>query len=237
MTLDLRTAERTSTFGVWEQWRKNAGLLWHGADDLPSPLGNPILAPDAGKVVYSGAGWSVGTLGYYTIFDAGAYGLLMAHQDRAYPELVRDGVKRGDVIGYSGNTGWSTGPHVHLLMSVKRYSNGAFDFTREGGGLVSPDCYWNVGYGSEAVWLHAFNRDVSPGRVWAVATMRVVTKAELGLMPVETVTILQAGRWLMFSPASPAWVNATFPDVVHANTVLMVTPRAGADENTVAKAA
>jgi len=233
MNLDLRTAPRSSLFGAWEQWRKDAGLLWHGADDLPAPLGTPILAPDNGEVVYTGYGFGTGpgTLGYYTIFEAADYGLLMAHQDRAYPEVLGT-VQRGDHIGYSGNTGWSTGPHVHLLMSVKRYSNGAFNFSREAGGLVSPDAYWNVGYGTQDIWTHMFNRPVlNTVPVTQVATKRVVTKAELSLIPAETTTIHVAGEWIIYGAGAPAWVGARFPDVVYENTALMVRPRAGVGED------
>lgn len=222
MSLDLRTAPITSGFGTWPLWRKNAGLQWHAANDFAADLGTPILAPDDGKVVYSGYGMSLGTLGYYTIFDGGDYGLLMAHQDAAYPALVRDGVKRGEVIGYTGNTGWSTGPHLHLVMSVKRFRNGFFDFTREGGGLVDSHCYWNVGYQGD-IWRQMFNLTVRPGTPWGVVTQRFVTKSELSLMPVETATIQQGGRWLIYSPAAPSWVSAEFPAVVPDTMALWVT--------------
>ena len=115
---------------------------------------------------------------------------------------------------------------------MKRYSNGAFDFTREGGGLVSPDLYWNVGYGTPDIWARMFNRAVlQTVPVTQVATTRVVTKAELGLVPAETTTIHQAGEWVIYGADAPAWVGARFPDVVFENTALMVRPRAGVGED------
>ena len=69
--LDLSTAYISSYFGAWEPWRREAGLLWHSADDLPCPVGTPLVAPKDGEVVYSGPGFQLGTLGYYTIFDGG----------------------------------------------------------------------------------------------------------------------------------------------------------------------
>jgi len=225
MALDLRTAPTSGVFGEWPEWRQDAGLLWHPATDYPSPLDNPILAPDDGDVLYSGPGWSLGTLGYYTIFDAGDYGLLLAHQDRAYPELVRKGVKKGQTIGYSGNTGWSTGPHVHAVMSTLRYRNGAFDFARESGGVVDPRAYLNNGYRDESVLTSMFVQGVAPGNIWHVVTKRVVTKAELyllGRLGVKSVYIHIGGRWFGFSPDAPAFVNAVFPAVLPSNVAVMV---------------
>lgn len=225
MTLDLKTARLSDTFGVWPQWRKDAGLAWHAADDIPAPLRTPILAPDPGEVVYTGPGWALGDLGYYTISDHGDYGLLMAHQDAPYPDLVRR-FDAGDVIGRTGNTGWSTGPHVHVIMSATRYRNGRHNFERDAGGCVSPRLYFDTGgYRDEAVFLDLFNREVTAGKVWAVVTRRVVTKAELLLLSrvgVETVSIHVGGQWRLMALDAPAFTHATFPAVLDKDTVLMV---------------
>lgn len=224
--IDLRTAPRSDTFGVWPQWRKDAGLAWHAADDIGANLGTPIAAPDDGEVMYSGAGFQLGTLGYYTIFDAGDYGLLMAHQDREYPELVRK-VKRGDVIGYTGNTGWSTGPHVHVVMSRLRFRNGRHDFAREAGGLVNPRLYWaSDGYRSGDVFTDLFGMDVPPGIPRFVVSRRIITKHELillGRAGVETVSMqLSNGDWLILGPTSPAFTYSLFPALVPSTMPLMV---------------
>lgn len=90
-------------------WRPHLGV------DIPAPSGSPVLSPGAGTV--SLAGWY------------GSYGLMVAvdHRDGVqtrYAHLsslkVAPGqrVSRGDVIGYVGSTGRSTGPHLHYETRV-----------------------------------------------------------------------------------------------------------------------
>jgi len=227
MSLDLKTATLSSTFGAWEDWRKAAGLLWHAADDMPAPLGTPILAPDDGEVVYSGFGFGTqpGTLGYYTIFDAGRYGLLLAHQDRAYPALVGP-VEEGGVIGYSGNTGWSTGPHVHTVCSVLRYGNGRFDFTRESGGVVSSRLMLTDGYLDGRGYKDMTVQARAKEGVWTEVTKRITTKGEweaLDYQGVQAVWVQSSdGNWSTLGPMSPPWLNTRFPKVLPAPTHVQV---------------
>ncbi|HYG59898.1 MAG TPA: M23 family metallopeptidase, partial [Symbiobacteriaceae bacterium] len=70
----------------------------------------------AGTVVH--AGWMVGGYGYTVVIDHG-YGFttLYAHFDEVNSS-VGDVVSRGDVIGWVGSTGNSTGPHVHYEVHV-----------------------------------------------------------------------------------------------------------------------
>lgn len=89
------------------------GLLGHNGVDFALPLGTEVLAPDDGEVIeveYAPAGF-----GYYVKLrtPAGADWLL-AHLD--FLELPRPGrwIAAGAVVGLSGSTGMSTGPHLHL---------------------------------------------------------------------------------------------------------------------------
>jgi len=225
MTLNMRTALASGEFGTHPLWRQQAGLAWHSATDYPGPRSDAIESPDAGEVVYTGPGFSLGDLGYYTILDAGHYGLLMAHQDSPFPDVLGI-VNRGDHVGYVGNTGFSTGPHVHAVMSVKRLRNGRHDFTRESGALVDPEVMWDTGYTSEAVWTRIFNVHARPSALTAVVTKRIVTKSELSLIGTRsgaTFTLQGlSGDWSIFDPSKPAFTHALFPNLIPASTAMFV---------------
>jgi murein DD-endopeptidase MepM/ murein hydrolase activator NlpD len=83
----------------------------HAGQDFTSPVGTEVYASGDGRVTWA----EYGTNGYgiHVIIDHGfGYETLYAHLSRT---KVRPGqrVKRGDLIGLSGNTGLSTGPHLH----------------------------------------------------------------------------------------------------------------------------
>jgi hypothetical protein len=83
----------------------------HKGIDFASPLGTPIYATGNGKVV--DAGFSTGGHGNRVVINHGfGYQTLYGHMYRIKAR-VGDEVKRGEVIGYVGSTGKSTGPHVH----------------------------------------------------------------------------------------------------------------------------
>ena len=104
-----------SGFGV----RKNPfgrGYEFHDGLDLPAWYGTRIYATAPGRVVE--AGWSR-IFGRYVKIDHGyGYQTLYGHMSRI---AVRRGqyVKRGQVIGYVGSTGRSTGPHVHYSVYLR----------------------------------------------------------------------------------------------------------------------
>lgn len=87
----------------------------HEGLDFAAPMGSPIRAVSSGRVVYSG--WATG-YGYVVIVEH-QRGLrtLYAHNSKL---LVREGesVGKGEVISRSGNTGNSTGPHLHFEVQV-----------------------------------------------------------------------------------------------------------------------
>ncbi len=79
-------------------------------------IGDPITPDMDGKVIY--AGEIVWGYGKHIIIDHGDnVSSLYAHLDRIHVYKGQD-VKIGDVIGTMGNTGWSTGPHLHLEIRV-----------------------------------------------------------------------------------------------------------------------
>jgi murein DD-endopeptidase MepM/ murein hydrolase activator NlpD len=84
----------------------------HMATDMAAPLGTPVYAIDTGTIIK--AGWSDIGYGYRVIIDHGIdYVSLYAHLSR-YVVQPGDIVQKGDIIGYVGSTGNSTGPHLHL---------------------------------------------------------------------------------------------------------------------------
>lgn len=87
----------------------------HTGTDLPAPAGTAIHAAGTGKVIM--AGW-YGAYGNAVIIDhGGGYTSLYGHQSRLGVS-VGDEVKAGQVIGYVGTTGWSTGNHLHFEVRV-----------------------------------------------------------------------------------------------------------------------
>ena len=108
------SARLTSGFGM-RAHPIRGGMRNHSGVDLAAPYGSPIVATADG--VIGTAGWS------------GGYGLLISisHGDGVqtrYGHLSRlnvaagQQVRRGDVIGFVGSTGQSTGPHVHYEVRV-----------------------------------------------------------------------------------------------------------------------
>jgi len=82
----------------------------HNGVDINGAMGTPIRAPADGVVLIAG---SVGGYGGCIVLDHGSgLGTLYGHQS-AFNSKVGDFVKKGDIIGYVGSTGHSTGPHLH----------------------------------------------------------------------------------------------------------------------------
>ncbi len=87
----------------------------HNGLDLATAAGTPIYAADAGKVVWSG--WRTDGLGYCVIIDhLNGFSTVYGHQIRQPAVYVGQYVSRGQVIGWVGSTGRSTGPHVHFMI-------------------------------------------------------------------------------------------------------------------------
>lgn len=107
-------ARITSNFGsrlhpIFREWRTHTGV------DFGATAGTAIRAAADGEIAFAGAR---GGYGLTTIIDHGrSLATLYAHQSAL---LVRAGqvVKRGQVIGRVGSTGYSTGPHLHFEVRV-----------------------------------------------------------------------------------------------------------------------
>jgi murein DD-endopeptidase MepM/ murein hydrolase activator NlpD len=102
----------TQTFQEHEQRRKENGWVYYnGGIDWGVPEGTPIKAAADGRVIAAQASTS-GYGEHIRIQHAETYVTVYGHLS-AYACNPGQNVKEGEVIGYSGNTGNSTGPHLH----------------------------------------------------------------------------------------------------------------------------
>lgn len=106
----IGSLKTTQLFGEHPEWYKKFGLKGHNGIDYAAPTGTHILAPFEGEVLEAA-------------MDAKGYGLYVKIQDEMGCVLahlskitckVGDVVSQGQKIGLSGNTGNSTGPHLHF---------------------------------------------------------------------------------------------------------------------------
>ncbi len=93
---------------------------FHTGIDIAAPYGSPIVAADTGIVSLYVTNWGYGI--YIIMTHGNGYSTYYGHMSGFAPGL-RSGqiVARGDLIGYEGSTGWSTGPHLHFEIRVNDY--------------------------------------------------------------------------------------------------------------------
>lgn len=132
-------------------YKNSAGVAYaHEGLDIGMPEGTPIYAPWDGVVAWSD--FEAGTYGNY-IRISGAYkaDFFYGHLKQ---RLVSTGnsVKQGQLIGYSGNTGNSSGPHLHFEVRLKT-ANGQYQsgVSAKANGRVDP-LAWLAG------WIAAGNK-------------------------------------------------------------------------------
>lgn len=82
----------------------------HTGIDYAVPIGTAVKAAQYGKVVFAGYQGGYGNL--LVIKHNSTYRTVYAHLDK-FKVKTGDWVNQGDVVAYSGNTGLSTGPHLH----------------------------------------------------------------------------------------------------------------------------
>lgn len=87
----------------------------HAGVDFAAPSGTPILAAGAGRVVEAGRNGGYGR--WVKISHDGGLATGYAHMSRIAPGVRRSArVRQGQVIGFVGSTGLSTGPHLHFEL-------------------------------------------------------------------------------------------------------------------------
>ena len=111
MRTPIDGARLTSRFG-----RRRHPILgysrMHRGIDFGAPKGTPIMAAGSGRVEV--AGWNGGYGRYLRIRHNGAFKTAYAHLSKFARGIRRASrVKQGQIVGYVGSTGRSTGPHLH----------------------------------------------------------------------------------------------------------------------------
>ena len=98
---------------------------FHSGVDLGASQGTPIYAIAAGTVTTATYGDANGY--YVSISHGNGYGSVYCHMTN-YIVSVGDSVSQGQVIGYVGSTGWSTGPHLHFEIHVNGSTVNPMDY-------------------------------------------------------------------------------------------------------------
>jgi murein DD-endopeptidase MepM/ murein hydrolase activator NlpD len=119
---------QTSSFGL--RFHPVLGYSrMHQGIDYGAPMGSPIVAATDGVVSF--AGWHGGHGNYVQIRHAGNMGTGYAHMSRIIAKPGQH-VSAGQLIGYVGSTGLSTGPHLHfeVFKDNKAINPAGVKFTR-----------------------------------------------------------------------------------------------------------
>ncbi len=111
MKTPINGARLSSSYGM----RKHPILGYnkmHQGTDFAAPMGTPIMASGSGRVLK--AGWCGGGGNCVKIKHNTTYSTVYAHMSK-FARGIKKGVRvsQGQIIGYVGSTGMSTGPHLH----------------------------------------------------------------------------------------------------------------------------
>ncbi len=111
MKTPINGARLSSSYGM----RKHPILGYnkmHQGTDFAAPMGTPIMASGSGKILK--AGWCGGGGNCVKIRHNSTYSTVYAHMSK-FARGIKKGVRvtQGQIIGYVGSTGMSTGPHLH----------------------------------------------------------------------------------------------------------------------------
>jgi murein DD-endopeptidase MepM/ murein hydrolase activator NlpD len=123
----LEFSRVTSGFGlrrhpILQQWRAHQGV------DYGAPTGTKVKATGDGVVAFAGRKSGYGNL--VVLRHHGGYSTYYAHL-RDLARGLRPGkrVAQGEVIGYVGQTGWATGPHLHYELRVHEQNRNPLTMT------------------------------------------------------------------------------------------------------------
>ena len=116
MKTPINGARLSSSYGM----RKHPILGYnkmHRGTDFAAPSGTPIMASGSGTVIR--ARWCGGGGNCVKIKHNSTYETIYAHM-KAFAKGIKEGrkVRQGQIIGYVGSTGMSTGPHLHYEVVV-----------------------------------------------------------------------------------------------------------------------
>ncbi len=113
----------TQKFGENPEVYAKFGKSGHNGIDFGMPIGTPIFAAADGMVTK--IGWDAAGYGNYLILQHQGFQTLYAHLNRVLVKY-KDMVKEGQHVADSGNTGFSSGPHLHFELRIPGFS-GAYN--------------------------------------------------------------------------------------------------------------
>ena len=105
----------TGSYGVSGWTFRDPRNPMHGGLDYRCRLGDPIYAADAGVVIF--AGWSGGYGNLVRVSHGNGYQTYYGHFN-SFAVGCGTPVAQGQIIGYCGSTGWSSGPHLHYEIRL-----------------------------------------------------------------------------------------------------------------------
>jgi len=116
MKTPINGARLSSAFGMRKHPIDGFNKM-HKGTDFAAPMGTPIMASGSGLITR--ARWCGGGGNCIKIKHNSTYGTIYAHM-KNFARGIKEGirVKQGQIIGYVGSTGKSTGPHLHYEVVV-----------------------------------------------------------------------------------------------------------------------
>lgn len=121
---DLYKCRFTSRFG-FQQWRNDGKGKIHRGIDIAAPIGTPIQAPFNGIVKWckTNHGGSSKGAGHYLVIqkENSQDHVMFAHLQRVPALKKGQKIKVGQTIAHTGNTGYTTGPHLHFEVHRKGF--------------------------------------------------------------------------------------------------------------------
>lgn len=197
----------TQPFGVNREYYSQFSydgvpLLGHHGVDFATPVGSNIVAADTGKVVEAQddpQGW-----GLYVKLKHSWGETLYAHLSRVWVNVGQE-VIYGESIGLSGNSGNSTGPHLHFGIRVNPYRRddgwGGFSdpmyYLQESGVVPSPDSQNEMVVRTvvEAALEFGVNPHLLLSLVWGESSFRVNAESDYGAKGLGQITNLVWDDW------------------------------------------
>jgi len=215
----------TQRFGANPNNYAQFGLPGHEGLDLAVPMGGEYYAAAAGKVAHaSDRKWSsdaASAYGWHVVIDHGDFWTIYAHAKGPLPVVKGQTVKAGQVVGYSGNTGNSSGYHLHFGIGSKVDTGNGFPMWSFGQPIdpapylegLSPPPAVPPAQGSPLIGLHA---SADPGDVFGgsveVAEFKALAQAAKGKILVKVLSAISERSIRELATAAPgaAWVVRAF---------------------------
>ena len=153
---------------------------FHNGVDIPMYVGTPIIAQDIGTMVVSKAnrGDPRTGYGYYAVVQYDGYSILYAHLNKM-PMPVGSVFKQGDVIGYSGNSGSSTGPHLHMEVRTGKYDYNYFKRDSKGQYLNSVDPETFEPLNDMELWERILHNSLDSPEQWILYIQGEIAKGKV----------------------------------------------------------